>query len=749
MSDLEAIVRWVAALAAVFALGVPLSILLFGDQANEGGWFAVPVGLLALVGPPWFVSAALGVPYSSPVLGLWLAVALLGGWLIASRRGVGPRSIAASGVLPAAALFALLALAIALRGFTPDITGTEKPMDAAFLASSMRTEAMPPPDPWLSGWPINYYYLGYVIWGALGRISRLDAPVAFNLAVATIFACGGCAAAGAALVATRNRLGRSGRVAAGAAAATFVMFAGNLLAPVRLLSNLQATIDAWWWDAVGIGWRSSRIVCDGPRDGGSCAWPSVETINEFPFFSVLLGDLHPHLMALPFMLLAVGGALLLLRQPDPGRRRLAALGACAGALYAINSWDFPTALGLMVLAAGIAALPEWKRAAGHAGWLAIGAVVSWIPFWLQFDPPTSNGSGLGPIGTVAVHAGERTSLAEFLLVFGIQATVGAVTIGFAMLRSQGADSRGAFPSWGLAALGGLAIMALAMRAPVLFLCGMLAVFGLVLAVRRNSAPPLNAALLLFGSGFALAALVEVLFLRDVFSNRMNTLFKVYYQIWILFGVGAAISFGLAVDGSRSRSPRVRWALGMATAAALAALLAYPTVASWQWVRDWTWSDDGARWRGMDGLAYADQRYPDEAAAIRWLAANAASGDMLVEAAGCSYQPIGDLPFNRFSAYTGIPTVVGWANHERQWRAGQPERMAEIGPRQAEVAAYYVDPSPDHGIEWLVVGRYETGDWRALCDVAGPYPGVGEGDWPGPAWTVAFQQGGTTIYRRTG
>jgi len=475
----------------------------------------------------------------------------------------------------------------------------------------------------------------------------------------------------------------------------------------------------------------------------------VETINEFPFFSVLLGDLHPHLMALPFMLLAVSGALFVLRQPKPGRARLAGFGACAGALYAINSWDFPTALGLMALAAAIASFPQWRAAGARIGWLAVGAVIPWLPFWIQFDPPTSGGSGLGPLGTVAVHAGERTSLPEFLLVFGITAAIGAASIGIAVLNERDGDHGPLLPAWALAALGAFAIAGLALRAPVLFLCGVLAILGWALLLRRRTAPPLDAALLLVSSAFALAAVVEVLFLRDVFGNRMNTLFKVYYQVWILLGVGAAIAFGIAVDRSRSRSPLGRGALVLATAAALAVLLAYPVVASWQWVRDWPWTDGGSRWRGMDGLAYADQRYPDEAAAIRWLAANAAPGDVLLEAAGCSYQPIGDLPFDRFSAYTGIPTVIGWANHERQWRAGQPERLAEIGPRQEEVAAYYADPSPDRGIAWLVVGRYETGDWRSLCDVAGPYPGIDEGDWPGPEWTLAFERGETRIYRRTG
>ena len=53
------------------------------------------------------------------------------------------------------------------------------------------------------------------------------------------------------------------------------------------------TDDGWWW------WRASRIIHD--RD---LAGNAMEVISEFPFFSFLLGDNHPHVYALPQGLLA-------------------------------------------------------------------------------------------------------------------------------------------------------------------------------------------------------------------------------------------------------------------------------------------------------------------------------------------------------------------------------------------------------------------------------------------------------------
>ena len=45
-------------------------------------------------------------------------------------------------------------------------------------------------------------------------------------------------------------------------------------------------------------------------------------------------------------------------------------------------------------------------------------------------------------------------------------------------------------------------------------------------------------LVLVGAAFGLFGIMESLHINDVFGNRMNTLFKFYYQIWILWGLAA-------------------------------------------------------------------------------------------------------------------------------------------------------------------------------------------------------------------
>ena len=263
--------------------------------------------MLAAVYPAWLLASFRVVPFSGSVVIAVVIVAAVLGWSLVIRRRQADRAWLRSLVLVEVASLLLFAAYVWLRGYTPQILGTEKPMDVAFLASSTRAVTIPPPDPWFAGEPINYYYLGYLLHGAVGRLSGVAPEIGFNLALATIFSTTAVAAFGVAWNAVRPWLGPRLAAAGGLFAVFAVAISGNLYAPWRLIQDPSGTVSAWWWDSVtGIGWRSSRIVCDGLRVDNRCPFPATETINEFPFFSFLLGDLHPHLMALPFTIVAVG-----------------------------------------------------------------------------------------------------------------------------------------------------------------------------------------------------------------------------------------------------------------------------------------------------------------------------------------------------------------------------------------------------------------------------------------------------------
>ena len=97
----------------------------------------------------------------------------------------------------------------------------------------------------------------------------------------------------------------------------------------------------WMW------WRGSRVLQDFNLLGGA-----EEVIDEFPFFSYLLADLHPHVLAMPFVLLAIGLALnFYIHGSLNGYEKLNiaplllnfkfTTALLLGALAFLNTWDFP------------------------------------------------------------------------------------------------------------------------------------------------------------------------------------------------------------------------------------------------------------------------------------------------------------------------------------------------------------------------------------------------------------------------
>jgi YYY domain-containing protein len=275
-------------------------------------------------------------------------------------------------------LFAFLGWAL-IRSASPDIVGTEKPMELAFINAILRSPTLPPHDPWLSGHTISYYYFGYVMVAMLARLTGTLGGVAFNLGIALVFALSAIGAYGILynMLSVRQQRDNSSNVSGSPFSALigpfFVLIVSNLSGVLYLMHingvfwwkneagewassfwswldigsfsepPVKAAFSHWWW------WQGSRIVQD-----YDYLWnKKAGVIDEFPFFSFLLADLHPHVLVLPFGFLAMALALNLCIGGCLGRARrlwvrldvkILAYGLTAfvlGALSFLNTWDFP------------------------------------------------------------------------------------------------------------------------------------------------------------------------------------------------------------------------------------------------------------------------------------------------------------------------------------------------------------------------------------------------------------------------
>jgi uncharacterized membrane protein len=203
---------------------------------------------------------------------------------------------------------------------------------------------------------------------------------------------------------------------------------------------------------------------------------------------------------------------------------------------------------------------------------------------------------------------------------------------------------------------------------------------------------------------------------------MNTVFKFYYQGWLLWGLAAAYAVAWLARQRASWQP-------VAQAVWVAALLlglVYPVLAlpnrTNGFKSNWGWTLNA-------GIHIARQQ-PDEWAAMQTLW-RAPLGP-LAEAVGGSY-----TQYARMSTYSGQPAVLGWPGHESQWRGGG----ALFAGRQEDISTLYTTPSWEtarqiiekYGIRYIVVAPLEYNTYPVQEDKFRRH------------LPVLFRQGGVTIY----
>jgi YYY domain-containing protein len=223
--------------------------------------------------------------------------------------------------------------------------------------------------------------------------------------------------------------------------------------------------------------------------------------------------------------------------------------------------------------------------------------------------------------------------------------------------------------------------------------------------------------------------VELVYLKDVFGTRMNTVFKFYYQAWVLLGISSAFAIYYLGPWTRGRRkvPATLWVVGFVPL--LAASLVYPVLA--------TYSKTGgfAASPTLDGMAHLELGEKDDLAAIRWLRANVEGAPVILEATGGSYTYYG-----RVSTHTGLPTLLGWGGHELQWRGNYDEP----GRREPVIETLYSSPDVEssrallneYDIEYVYVGPLEKSTYALSRPVLDKFESLMD---------VVYEGGEVTIY----
>lgn len=697
MIPADALRLWIAfSLPAIAA--APLLRRAFPGLRDGGASVARPAAWLLIAWLAWFTASLPGLAvYGTPlVAGATVLLAALGGWIAWQDRAAWRdllkrewRTI----VLGEAIGIVVFAVGVSLVRWNGDIHPlAERFMDYAIIRRIELSTSFPPQDSWLSGLTLQYYYYGYLVMDVLRRLADMTLRDFFNPAIAGVYATFAIALYGAGMAVGRSR--GAGVIAAIAGAAV-----GNYDLARQILGSRKL---------LGLDWFHTSRVIDG-------------TINETPIFAAFWGDLHPYLIAFPFVVLCITlivASLSAESHPLAGDRpvadrviALALLVIPLGALFPTNSWDFPTFLGLALAAlawplvdfAGIAA--AWDRFRGK-GWtdaqpdavrvarslakpaavcavVAVLSVLAYVFFHVGFGGQVSRGVRL---------AQRRSDVVPMLVHFGPWF--------FAVVLWAAATSKGwsmrlrrllplpavafllvAFEWWALPyvegvvkALAGGSAAWLAQGIDQLLLRGL--AFGVVIAALwvlladlegKDIRTPEGMSRLLAVAAFFVVLVCEFAYVDDFYggkNERMNTVFKAYIQAWILLGIASA---GLLAAGWHALAESVpglnakRAALGICAALVLVPGLAFPAFADYNRSGGWRTTRSGNQ-PTLDPLDLFRDRLPADYHAIEWVERTLPPDAVVLEASAHAYEWE-----SRIATFSGRPTFVGWKNHESGWR----------------------------------------------------------------------------------
>jgi len=757
--------------------------------------------------------------------------------------------------------FGLFFAWVLFRAHQNQILFTEKPMELAFMSAVQRSTSFPPNDPWMAGYAISYYYKGYVMSAMLSMLSGITSHIGFNLTIASQFALTGLTAFGVVYNLVRSRAfervqslrnlsaSRGVAISIGLIGTLLIVLVGNfqgilIEAPYQSKSMPQEYFEfwgtqersnfgagaytqdtdgilmdnpsewtSWWW------FRASRVLTDYNLDNTLPPNFHAQPIDEFPAFSFILADNHPHVLALPFAVMLIGMILnLVLTHRQPNGYEILLYGISVGGVFFLNTWDGPIYLVGLVGAEALRRLiqhdkgrldfEDWVQLVRLGVILLAILIIAYLPFIIGFR------SQAGGILPNLLHP---TLFRRFFLMFGPFVLI----IPMFLIVEAWRGVKFKEQNWGLGLMiGGLMIVGLliimltltALSAisptiqqyvqgflnewggwgevmPLLIqrriqygLTGLILLIGVILVVARlfpiiskrksydDEPDGLNVtypsatgvALLLVGIGLMLTLIPEFFYLKDNFSTRINTIFKFYYQAWAVWSIAGAYAI-YSIIGDRG-IPQVALPIRAIFGAVITIGLLGGLMYSAFGIYHRSWIETGRDNVPANRIYTAPAEWEDPIRLVNG-GANVIQGTVLFSDGNINENPqtliiqagqsgvvsvvndsviitphltldggssmidredfdvvscLSDLvdgdnavvaeavrdaynaQYGRVGALTGIPIVLGWENHQRQWRGNTYGAIA--GTRRDDIDKLYTAVDMELVVE--VINRYD-------------------------------------------
>ena len=568
-----------------------------------------------------------------------------------------------------------------VAGFRPAAYGTEKFMDYGFMMAMMRSTTLPAKDLWYAGSKINYYYGGQYFAVFLTKLTHTQVAQTYNL-MRTLVA-GFCFAVPFGLVRQmvldswkKEKPALLGGVLAGAgvslAGNMHYVVIGKLLPWIREIFHLPKGEYTYWFP------NSTRYIGYDPAE-------IDKTIHEFPSYSFVLGDLHAHVVNLMFVVALISLVYAMMKHhSSKGALQAEAAGEknfCKKQVAAALTDPYVLVFAFLI------GMFHWTNYWYFVIYYVMGGMgVIWCNYqkYKELEKPHR----------MRMTAG--ISLLHAVWVF-LLATIAALpfTLQFQSMVSEVALAQNHsrpyqwWLIWGLPVIG----------AVLFFWC-----------VKREGAKKADLFGVLLGiSALGLIVIPEIVYVRDIYEKeyaRSNTMFKLTYQAFTMFGI--LLGYAL-IRLWMEKKHVIRKVLTSAVFACFVGCCFYTTTAVHAWFGQ-VW--DPSQYQGLDATAYLETTFPEDAAAIRWLNNNVTGDPVVLEANGDSYSD-----YERVSAMTGLPTVLGWYVHEWLWRGD----TGALNERAQEVETIYTSTNQEevkallekYQVEYIFVGAREREKYESL------------------------------------
>ena len=568
-----------------------------------------------------------------------------------------------------------------VAGFRPAAYGTEKFMDYGFMMAMMRSTTLPAKDLWYAGSKINYYYGGQYFAVFLTKLTHTQVAQTYNL-MRTLVA-GFCFAVPFGLVRQmvldswkKEKPALLGGVLAGVgvslAGNMHYVVIGKLLPWIREIFHLPKGDYTYWFP------NSTRYIGYYPAEND-------KTIHEFPSYSFVLGDLHAHVVNLMFVVALISLVYAMMKHhSSKGALQAEAAGEknfCKKQVAAALTDPYVLVFAFLI------GMFHWTNYWDFVIYYVMGGMgVIWCNYqkYKELEKPHR----------MRMTAG--ISLLHAVWVF-LLATIAALpfTLQFQSMVSEVALAQNHsrpyqwWLIWGLPVIG----------AVLFFWC-----------VKREGAKKADLFGVLLGiSALGLIVIPEIVYVRDIYEKeyaRSNTMFKLTYQAFTMFGI--LLGYAL-IRLWMEKKHVIRKVLTSAVFACFVGCCFYTTTAVHAWFGQ-VW--DPLQYQGLDATAYLETTFPEDAAAIHWLNDNVTGDPVVLEANGDSYSD-----YERVSAMTGLPTVLGWYVHEWLWRGD----TGALNERAQEVETIYTSTNQEevkallekYQVEYIFVGAREREKYESL------------------------------------